>query len=659
MKRTSLLIYLFSFLLMVINISPVFATVECTSKMQKAIQGGITTKAHDTLTSLKSTLDSYNNAAIQYHQKCGKLPESDTPIKLSDAAQQTAFTLLAKENHIAQAIVNPRNLRYTNVNWSAQSPTTQECKKLRDTASKLQGNLQTLQSTAEIQLGIYRKDEKIPVQCICDENIKNAECSAYASEEKESEDQIDGCKTFPEYLNELSSCPLCPVFSVILTTDAKMAKDGWKAFATELQKVVLAFFLAYLAFNTLKVIASPAGASTGSYLKTILGLGFKVAITYFMLANSEMIYKNFIIPVIKGGLDMGLTLLNIGNPGAKECVNQASEFGVAAGGELDASLLSSIYNTVKCFGESAAIMPAVGRGLICVGWENPHGILQTVGLSIPNFSMWLTGLILYIFGVAIWMVIGFYLIDCSVQLGIVCAITPIFIACWPFKITETYAKKGVQTLMNVFFNFALAGVMLVIGMIIVGYAATGNQSAAGGESGGLDAMKNALNLNDVSTLEKIASLDGLQILILVACCIFAFKLIAAINNVSDQFAQGSGSNIAPKIGGLAASTAKSVGAGALKIAGKGAATAAEVIADKTGVSDGAQRLKNATTSAIKGSVLGAASKAGAKIGLKKYQPKQQQGMPTQNSNKNQETTKNSEKSQNQEEKKRQNTNVEP
>ena len=151
----------------------------------------------------------------------------------------------------------------------------------------------------------------------------------------------------------------------------------------------------------------------------------------------------------------------------------------------------------------------------------------------------------------------------------------------------------------------------------------------------------------------------MQILILVACCIFAFKLIAAINNVSDQFAQGSGSNIAPKIGGLAASTAKSIGAGALKIAGKGAATAAGVIADKTGVSAGAQRLKNATTSAVKGSVLGAASKAGAKIGLKKYQPKPQQGMPTQNSNKNQETTKNSENSQNQEEKKRQNTNVEP
>lgn len=657
MKRTITFIYLFSFLMMMANIAPVFAAVECTSENQKAIREGITTKAHDTLVNLKSTIDSYNNTALQYNQKCNKLPESDSPVKLSAAAQQSAFTILAKENNTAQAIVNPRNLKYTNVNWSAQSPKTSECVKLKNIASKIQSNIQTLLSNAEIQLGIYRKDKKMPVSCYCenDKETKNAECTAYASEEKETENQIDGCKTFPEYLNDLSSCPLCPVFSVILTTDAKMAKDGWNAFAKQLQKVVIAFFLAYLAFNTLKVIASPAGASTGSYLKTIFGLGFKVAITYFMLANSEMIYKNFIIPVIKGGLDMGLALLNIGNPGAKECVNQTSEFGVSGGGELDASLLSSIYNTVKCFGESAAIMPAVGRGLICVGWENPNGLLSNVGLSIPNFGMWLTGIILYIFGVAIWMVIGFYLIDCSVQLGIVCAITPIFIACWPFKITETYAKKGVQTLMNVFFNFALAGVMLVIGMIIVGYAAAGNQSAASAESGGLDAMKNALNLNDINTLEKIASLDGLQILILVACCIFAFKLIAAINNVSDQFAQGSGSSIGAKIGGLAASTAKSVGAGALKIASKGAATAAGAIADKTGVATGAQSLKDAT----KGAVLGAASKAGAKIGLKKYQPKQQQGMPMQNSNKNQETTKNSEKSQNNEEKKQQNTNVEP
>ncbi len=626
MKKTSLFLSLFSFLILVANITPVFAAVECTSEMQKAIQEKIPSKAHDTLTSLKTALDNYNNAAIQYSQKCNKLPESDTPVKLSDAAQQSAFTILAKENNVAQAIVNPRNLKYTNVSWSAQTPKNSECTNLKNKASQLQGTIQSLQSTAEIQLGIYRKDKNIPVQCTCDENVKNAECTAYASADKESENQISGCKTFPEYLNELSSCPLCSVFSVILTTDAKMAKDGWKAFAKELQKVVLAFFLAYLAFNTLKVIASPAGASTGSYLKTIFGLGFKVAIAYYMLANSEMIYKNFIIPVIKGGLDMGLTLLNIGNPGAKECVNQASEFGVAAGGELDSSLLSSIYNTVKCFGESAAIMPAVGRGLICVGWENPHGLLSNVGLSIPNFGMWLTGLVLYVFGVAIWMVIGFYLIDCSVQLGIVCAITPIFIACWPFKITETYAKKGVQVLMNVFFNFALAGVMLVVGMVIVGYAVTGNQSAEGGSSGGLEEMRNALNLNDVSTLEKIASLDGLQILILVACCIFAFKLIAAINNVSDQFAQGSGSSIGNKMGGLAASTAKSITVGGLTAVGKSAKTAIGAAAEQTGLTAGIKRIKNAAA----GAVLGAASKAGAMAGLKKYQPKAQQGMPSQN-----------------------------
>ena len=376
-----------------------------------------------------------------------------------------------------------------------------------------------------------------------------------------------------------------------------------------MQKVVLTFFLAYLALLTLKNISSPSGAGTGNYLRGVIGLGLKVAITYYLLSNASYIYGYFISPVVMSGLDMGLTLLSIGSPGVQTCIqDKASMFSSVSGGELDAKLLGMIYKTVDCFSQSAATMPAIGRALMCYGWES--------GSIIPDFSMWFTGLIIYIFGLGIWMVIGFYLIDCTVQLGILCGIVPILIACWPFKVTSKYAAKGVTLLMNTFFNFAFAGIMLVIGMQIIGYS-------AGGKSGDTSTFRKALNENNLTKLKEMASLDGVETLILIACCIFAFKLIGIINGTANKFASSSGSDIGAKIGGAAASAATSIAKGGAHIAGTVASATSDYIANDTAVGRAVSKGINNIGGAVKGTVLDVAAKGGAMVGLKKFQPNSQ------------------------------------
>ena len=614
---------------------------DCTDKVLDNTQKGkdIDNLSKNRLNTYKNLRNSYNKAAAAYfnNKECnpGLKDPKDPPVVLSNIAFSGIFDLYKKDTGTSTDLTDLNNYKYTGVKWNSRSSSqSAKCKQLAQTALSLQNNLNKAKAKVEITLGIRRGD-KTAFSCQCDENGENAQCVQYLEEvqTKKVENAIKGCKPFNVYLSELSSCPLCHIFKIILNTDAKLASIGWSALAKNLQKVMISFLLAYLAFNTIKIIFSPAGANAGAYLRTVLGLGLKVSIAYFLLADAGMIYGNFVSPVIKGGLDTGMALLSIGNPTVESCLNNAVDIPTIESGELDSSLLNSIYKVTDCFSKSAATMPAVGRGLICYGWQNPSNwanrilsIMNDAGkalgfggtdIRVPNLSMWLTGLIVYIFGIAIWMVIGFYLIDCTVQIGFICVLIPIFIACWPFKVTSKYTTKGVETLMNIFFTFAMTGVMLVIGIEIINY------SAGGADEKGIEAFMVALGTNDEDTLKQMTDLSGVELLILVACCIFAFKLIGTINNVAGQFANGVGLNIGAQMGGTAASAMTAVGKGAAKMGGKALSTAGGFVADKTGLTG----LTNKAGDAVKGAALGAAAKAGAKIGLKKYQPQGEKGMP--------------------------------
>ncbi len=594
-------------------------THDCKPQELEKIKKNVNKKAFSVLKNFKSIISSYNKATEQYANTCNtKLKDKQTTsVRLSDAAQQSLIKLLDNNTSAGVSsddIIRGDNYKYTGILWNQEQPSSAKCKKLQRRAASLLNNFNATRNQAENILGFIRSDESVPISCMCDATGRNAECVNYAKDDGNKEnlkakDQVKGCEPFSTYLSELTGCPLCPIFSTVLTADATLASVGWDALANNLQKVVLTFFLAYLALLTLKNISSPSGAGTGNYLRGVIGLGLKVAITYYLLSNASYIYGYFISPVVMSGLDMGLTLLSIDSPGVQNCIqDKASMFSSVSGGELDAKLLGTIYKTVDCFSQSAATMPAIGRALMCYGWES--------GNIIPDFSMWFTGLIIYIFGLGIWMVIGFYLIDCTVQLGILCGIVPILIACWPFKVTSKYAAKGVTLLMNTFFNFAFAGIMLVIGMQIIGYS-------AGGKSGDSSTFRKALNENNLTKLKEMASLDGVETLILIACCIFAFKLIGIINGTANKFASSSGSDIGAKIGGAAASAATSIAKGGAHIAGTVASATSDYIANDTAVGRAVSKGINNIGGAVKGTVLDVAAKGGAMVGLKKFQPNSQ------------------------------------
>ncbi len=533
---------------------PNFAVAEeCTEERIKEIEEDFDKNAKDSIDATVQALEKYNNL-VQQFESCGGKVKVGSPSTWTYEAQMAANEVDAG---LGAKLINPENNKYTGVVWSTATPP--KCKSIAQQASAQLDAYNKAKTTTSSFLAVVR-GKKEARACLCSQDNENTECLSYNEESTQPSETKDGCYTFSEYMAGMASCPLCSVFEVILNTDARVAHVAWNTIAEPLKDVVTIFFGVILAIETLKAVGALAGSSISSYLKTVLIQGLKVAIVLILLSNSTYIYGYFISPVIKGGLEMGEVFLQMGAENSGGCQMNGSEgnFGEVAGTELDSEILSNILSTVRCFNNSSVIMPSVGRALICHGWNAEW---------LPDLSMWFSGLVMYVFGLMIWLAITFYLIDCTVQLGMVCALIPLFIACWPFKMTTRYTTTGVKMILNTFFNFVLMGVVVLVGLEIVSFALSG-----GDPESDMTKYISILNLGDpkLEDLKKMGELDGEGVLILIICAIMAMKMIAIANGAANKFSAGSGSAIGSKMGGTATSAMHKVGAAGAGMAWSGA-----------------------------------------------------------------------------------------
>ncbi|MFR6464237.1 MAG: hypothetical protein ACLUQJ_01820 [Alphaproteobacteria bacterium] len=102
-----------------------------------------------------------------------------------------------------------------------------------------------------------------------------------------------------------------------------------------------------------------------------------------------------------------------------------------------------------------------------------------------------------------------------------------------------------------------------------------------GSKGGFDAIMKALNGNNVQELKELLDIGFAGFLVLVACCLFAFKLTGQASDLAGTMAGGGGPKIGANIGGLAYGAATKGVQGTLKT-GLGAAKA---VSDKTGLTN--------------------------------------------------------------------------
>ena len=575
----------------VCTVSSVTYAAECSEEVKQDARQKAKDAAKESFNRVKTDAEAYNKLAQQYLNQCDAQVSAGTPVGSSEKAISAASQAGIK-------LDDPAIHQYRNISWigptamgcsAAANCSSQKIAECKQTAAKASDALIKLNNSIHAtEQKLYATTNEAMTNCQCDEN-GTPDCSVVDQNADEVEAEGGECQ-ITGFLNTLSACPLCPVFEVVMKTNADIAHLAWEATAEPLSQTVGIFFLVLLALEVLKAIASVGGTKPSAIIKSVLVLCLKFGITLGLLSNSHYIYGLFISPITQGSLELGLAVAQSsgGTTCAPETVSSISSQ------EISPELFNSVIGTVQCFSKDAATMPAIGMGLLCIQ---------------ETFSMLLSGLIILFFGIMIWLAFSFYLIDATVQLGMLCALVPLLIACWPFGMTKQYTAKGVKMLMNTFFTFAFAGVLIMLASSYVTAAVTGGGASSTGD------LINAINNNDHKSMETLASIESISVITLISCCVFAMKMITHVSGLANQFSSGSGMSYGAKLGGMATSAAtgaaKWAGGKAKKLAGAGLKAAS----DKTGLTAAAKKGMGAVQRGWGKTWAG----AGAAVGLGRFQ----------------------------------------
>lgn len=468
-----------------------------------------------------------------------------------------------------------------------------KCFTMSDELEAIKTNMQRKISELKMLLAALNPNNTVNIQCMVDVP-EGEECppesSIYTVVDEDGEAATGaskGCVPLPVKFAEIRTCILCPLFNVILRTDQTMATKSFSTLAAGFRNLIIVVLALYIAWQTLITVSSFTKQDAPKYIGTLLVQGFKVLVAALLLSNPEWIYRYVINPLMGAGLEFGLALLF-----KTELLNEFNTFTNAEisgmpDGVISQTLLAQVMAAIRLFNKAAAQMPAIGSTLMCISWHEGANIL-------PDFSMLLEGLLVWGFGWAIVLAASFYLLDSAVRFGIFCTLLPFLIGAWPFKVTAKFTKTGWDIFMNCFFNFVMMGLVIGINSELIAEGLSGGK-------GGLDALIAAINGDNVDDLKELMDISGTDFLVLVACCLFAFKLVGQINALATEMAGGGGmkQGIGNKIGGLAAQAGK-----------KAVGTAT-----KAGKAVGGFAYEASEVQAGKDKIAGGLAKAGAKIGL--------------------------------------------
>lgn len=383
-----------------------------------------------------------------------------------------------------------------------------------------------------------------------------------------------GCVPLPAKLAESRSCIYCPLFKTIFNAAQSMSTKAYDKLAGPLANVMLIGFAIVIAFMVLKNVSSFTKQDAPKFVTELLVNMFKVLVAYYMLKNANIVYGYIVGPVLKAGFEFGSSLLFAKNDSYLAACDVSKTLQNVSNGVMPAYLYTNLDCFIRAVQAEVAVPQSVGSSLMCVARNAGKESIGPVRNVLWDFGMMFQGFAIWVMGWIISLAFAFYLIDATIQLGIIGALMPFLIACWPFKATRNYTSKGWGIFMNTFFVYVFMGLVVSINVELLGQGLTGSK-------GGFDTIMKALNGNNVQELKELLDIGFAGFLVLVACCLFAFKLTGQASDLAGTMAGGGGPKIGANIGGLAYGAATKGVQGTLKT-GLGAAKA---VSDKTGLTN--------------------------------------------------------------------------
>jgi hypothetical protein len=234
------------------------------------------------------------------------------------------------------------------------------------------------------------------------------------------------CLTIRGYESEGigGKCFFCPLYKVLTTSGANAAETSWNIVAEAAQPVVCIVIAIYIAFSTLKMVASMGQQSFADYLsadkKGVLFLAFKAGVIVLLLGSDNFLGTNVIAPLLEasGNVGIGLADLNLDDGSTFE-VNTPNLNGKKPWN----GVFSLMNNIAKGFNDQAYVIVAIGKSMICnatkgfiLAWE---WVLLAYGVAILVFG-WMVciGVCYFLVDVIINMICSSVLLPLGIAMAI-------------------------------------------------------------------------------------------------------------------------------------------------------------------------------------------------------------------------------------------------
>ena len=353
------------------------------------------------------------------------------------------------------------------------------------------------------------------------------------------------CETVLEYQEKGigESCFFCPLYETLTDVGASTADSSWSIVASAAQPIVCVVIAIYIAFYTLKMVASMGQQSFADYLsadkKGVLFLAVKAGIIVLLLGSDNFLATKIIGPLLEAAANIGIGLSSVSAENLPAVnINPASTSpwnGVFG-------LMNSI---ARAFNDNVYLIVAMGKALICnategfiFGWE---------------FVMLIYGGILLLFGWMVCIGVCYFLVDVIINLICASVLLPIGIALAISEKTMNHSKNIWNLFVNSFCSCLFLGLVLSLALSIIdvnmGGASIGSSdgggagSSPGGNNGSGGAIDYLINNNNITELNTHLKESGSLILMIVSLTLLV-KIVESIKQLSNKLSSSSGATYA-------------------------------------------------------------------------------------------------------------------
>ena len=242
----------------------------------------------------------------------------------------------------------------------------------------------------------------------------------------------------------------------VLTASVQVGNSVFDSVALGAEKLMFVGMGLWLALFTLKVVGSMTESDPMENMTKIGGMMLKVGIASALLRHRDFFFEYFIATVVQAGAGFVHTdvLTKIGG------TRTPPEIQMSGGGpDSVAAALKEMANGIH---ESVADVKGRANFLQCIGKIHQLSLGPIKLGPIQDPKVWASGCAMWMGAQVFMFAFPFFLIDACFRLGVVAALSPLFIISWVFPATKGLAGKGWAALLNLAFTFMIIKITMVI-----------------------------------------------------------------------------------------------------------------------------------------------------------------------------------------------------